>query len=1320
MNRVSENPDRIHSDLRLTTLQHRRLQHRRQPLELLTSVWLSVFRLFSHGVVFQRIGCRLFVVLATLPVLFTGSGSLAAESDANFFEAKIRPVLVGTCFRCHGDLKSGGSLRVDSRDALVKGGESGPAIVPGDPDSSLMIKAVQRHEGVSAMPPEKEKALRPDQVADLIAWVRGGAVWPATTSKFVAGTHWAFEPIRDPAIPVPRDQDWGRTSLDHFIRAQQEMAGVRPVQSADKRTLIRRATFDLTGLPPKPEAIEAFENDATPEAFQHVVDRLLDSPAYGERWGRHWLDVVRYADTAGETADYPVPVAWRYRNYVIDAFNQDKPYDEFLREQIAGDVLAAQQPNDRYAERITATGYLAISRRFGFDSENYHHLTIQDTIDTLGQTVLGLSLGCARCHDHKFDPISMQDYYGLYGIFDSSRYAFPGSEQKQKVRSMVPLLPPSESLPKWRAYETRVATIAASLERQKQPVPGAILRSLNDLDGDFEMQAAAAGGSNGVLVPPWLYEGKIAVTNAAQSPFKNVYPRGRVGASIPAGAGEYKIAQALYPQRSSPLHEIVYLSLDFRVTAPDPNAQRSHRFWMGSLSAGPAVEVLISSDSLSLRMGETTDRIALLASGQWQTLQLAVNLKARTLLGRVGVPGHTTEFFSNKLLETNWPGIIDFVVLDSADPGESKQTGSTLPAIEFDNLAVQDSPFALVSTEFVVATPASSGSDPVAIVKELEELTGFDGDFELQTTEVAPANPWQPGPNSQVKLTNQGQSPFVTSFPPGELGIQMPNRAEYDGFGRTVANVKPNANGELFVAFDFRCANADAGGEGSWRYYIGHGPGPSAALELFFNGRHFFRRSADSRDVIAPLVIGEWYQVQVTLNLTTKTYQGQLKSATTKTAFTGELATGWDGAIDYTFIDSYGHLGGVRPSLHADNFVITATGFPAWEPATATDFKAKSQLRRSQVRQLRQQLAETLTDAELSKQELNKLLAEGPFPLTYGMAEGTPHNVRVQLRGEPDRPGPEVPRSFLRVLDGGPLPAGTTGSGRLELAQWLTRTDNPLTARVMVNRIWQYHFGRGLVKTPNDFGVRGVPPTHPELLDHLARQFMQSGWSVKAMHRLVMRSATYQQASADDLPLSGLNGSVDVTDLYVGFARRRLDAEEIRDAILMVSGELDTTLAQEHPFPTPISWGYSQHGPFSAVYDHNKRSVYLMTQRLKRHPFLALFDGADPNASTAARLGTTVPTQALFFLNDPFVHTKSEKLAARLRAATALETVQINLASRLAIGRALTDLEQAEAVQFLQSYRTELTAAGQSDIELRGLAAYVRTLFGCNEFLHLD
>ncbi|MBC8115251.1 MAG: DUF1549 domain-containing protein, partial [Candidatus Saccharimonas sp.] len=382
----------------------------------------------------KRTICLTAMLVASL---FSTSGhSARADEHDDFFEAQVRPVLVGTCLRCHGDTKTSGGLRIDSRETLLKGGESGPAIVPGKPEESLLIKAIQRQADVSAMPPEKDKALRADQVAAFVAWVKAGAVWPAKTAKFEVAKHWAFEPVRDVAPPVVQDKAWVKCSIDAFIRAKQEAVGVRPAPPADKLTLIRRTTFDLTGLPPTPEEVQAFEKDNSPQAFETVVDRLLKSPHYGERWGRHWLDVVRYADTAGETADYPVPLAWRYRNYVIDAFNNDKPYDEFLREQIAGDVLAGQGPRERYAERATATGYLAISRRFGFDSENYHHLTIQDTIDTLGQTVLGLSLGCARCHDHKFDAVSMNDYYALYGIFDSSRYSFPGSEQKQKFRSM--------------------------------------------------------------------------------------------------------------------------------------------------------------------------------------------------------------------------------------------------------------------------------------------------------------------------------------------------------------------------------------------------------------------------------------------------------------------------------------------------------------------------------------------------------------------------------------------------------------------------------------------------------------------------------------------------------------------------------------------------------------------------------------------------------------------------------------------------------------------------------------------------------------------
>ena len=747
---------------------------------------------------------------------------------------------------------------------------------------------------------------------------------------------------------------------------------------------------------------------------------------------------------------------------------------------------------------------------------------------------------------------------------------------------------------------------------------------------------------------------------------------------------------------------------------------------------------------------------------QWHNLQLTLDLKSRTVSGKVGMPGSTTEFTA-KPFTPSWSGAIDLVVLDSlgsASPTRSVSEGerregpdfesrperspsltlrvgdAKLPAIEYDNLGVQDAPITPVSTELPALAVAVSGLDPVALTKELEELTGFDGDFELQTKDAPPASPWGPGPNSVVKLSASSQSPFLNAFAPGELGVHMPNRGEYDGFGRTVASAKPNEEGRLFASFDFRCASKDAGGNGSWRYYLGHGPGNSAAVELFFNGNEFFRRSADAKEAACPLVVGEWYQVQLTLDLKAKTYTGLLaaKSEAKAKEFTGQLASGWDGTIDYTFIDSYGHIGGVRPSLDADNFVIAAAELPAFDAVPVQATKTARESRRTKVAELRQQLASLNTNAEISKQELNKLLAEGPFAMAYGMAEGTPHNVRMQMRGEPDQPGVEVPRGFLKVLGGGPLAPETPGSGRLELAQWLTRPDNPLTARVMVNRIWQYHFGRGLVKTPNDFGVRGLPPTHPELLDHLATQFVKGGWSVKAMHRLMMLSATYQQASVTDVAalarvrasetkphvLANVATANADPDLYVSFPRRRLSAEEIRDAILAVSGELDLTPAQEHPFPTPINWGYSQHGPFSAVYDHNKRSVYLMTQRLKRHPFLALFDGADPNATTAERLGTTVPTQALFFLNDPFVHTKAEKWSMRLQTASPDERTRVEQAWRRAIGRSPTEIERGEAAEFLAAYRTELAAAKMDNVEIRSLAAYLRTLIGSNEFLHVD
>jgi hypothetical protein len=266
----------------------------------------------------------------------------------------------------------------------------------------------------------------------------------------------------------------------------------------------------------------------------------------------------------------------------------------------------------------------------------------------------------------------------------------------------------------------------------------------------------------------------------------------------------------------------------------------------------------------------------------------------------------------------------------------------------------------------------------------------------------------------------------------------------------------------------------------------------------------------------------------------------------------------------------------------------------------------------------------------------------------------------------------------------------------------------------MVNRIWQYHFGTGLVKTPNDFGLRGLAPTHPELLDYLATEFVRARWSVKSMHRMIMLSETYQQSSTSPTSES------DVRNLYTHFARRRLSAEEIRDAILMVSGELDRETGKDHPFPSPISWGFSQHGPFNAVYDHNKRSVFLMTQRLKRHPYLALFDGPDPNASTADRMGTTVPTQALYFLNDSFVYAKSEAWARRILGRQESPVPNIEMAYTMAFGRSPTALEQRHASKFLDAYKAELSSIAKDNLGVASLAAFLRTLLASNEFLYLD
>ncbi len=399
------------------------------------------------------------------------SSLVAADEvlDDAFFENRVRPLLVEHCYECHNGVKTSGGLALDTRVGWQKGGESGPAIIVGKPESSLLIQAINYRE--LEMPPKEEGGKLSDAEIDVLTrWVRLGAPDPREANTQLGGmsaaaakSWWAFQPLPAQKTATPRQ-------LDDFINCELSARSLTANPPADRRTLIRRANYDLTGLPPTAEQVDQFLADESDDAFAKLVERLLDSPQYGVKWGRHWLDVVRYADTAGENTDRPLPHAWRYRNWVIEAMNRDLPYDQFVRLQLAGDIIHHDRNSTQRSEGITATGYLAIARRFGHDIDKDIHLMYEDVIDNVGKNFLGLSIGCARCHDHKYDPVTAEDYYALYGIFKSTRFAFPGCEAKGQPKDLVPLIPQAEADEWTSAWRERNAAAEAEKRNREESV----------------------------------------------------------------------------------------------------------------------------------------------------------------------------------------------------------------------------------------------------------------------------------------------------------------------------------------------------------------------------------------------------------------------------------------------------------------------------------------------------------------------------------------------------------------------------------------------------------------------------------------------------------------------------------------------------------------------------------------------------------------------------------------------------------------------------------------------------------------------------------
>ncbi len=958
---------------------------------------------------------RIFLLVA---VLFASSSirSVAAEAGSEpieFFETKIRPLFAENCYTCHSQKaeKLKGNLRLDTPEGVLHGGSTGPAIVPGDPDASLLIKAVRYTDPDLKMPP-KNKKLSDEQIASLEAWVKMGAPLPRSTAARaiadiaeIRARHWAFQPMRKPTPPAVRNERWVQTPLDNFVLARLEKKNLKPAAVADRRTLIRRVTYDLIGLPPRPEEVEAFLQDKRPDAYEGLVERLLASPHYGERWARYWLDVARFADTkgylpGGEERRYAF--SFTYRDYVIRAFNEDKPYDRFIIEQLAADLLpgalerrtnataAAEGPGDQRA--LAALGFLTLGRRF----LNNQNDIIDDRIDVVTRGTLGLTVTCARCHDHKFDPIPTKDYYALHGVFASS-----------EEPAELPLLTALRDSPDYQDYLKQKAKIEAEIPEFKAKEVSKFIAELRQHVGDYLLGAAEAA-------------------------------RLKDKAKFDTFAGERKLNPAVLRRWMS--------ELDSRRQKPDP------------------------------------------IFGPW----------------------------------------FDLVKVD----------GAGIPAN---------------------TNPATSGAS-------------------------------HPSANSSAER------------PPPHVGGYATNPVVLNAFAERATNSLRGAAdvyNELFqgIEVEWQAALATATNDNK--------AAPAALPNL-------------DREALRQVLYAEGEAVNV-------------------------------------------------PEAEAEGILARRLG-----EGTAPFRNKVAAL--SWTHPGAPQRAMALVDRH------------------------NPGNSHVLVRGNPATRGEEAPRRFLEILSARGRPPFTNGSGRLELARAIASPDNPLTPRVYVNRVWLHHFGEALVSTPGDFGVRTPEPVHRALLDYLAAAFVESGWSTKFLHRLILLSATYQQSS-DALPAI-VKADPD-NNLLGRMNRQRLDFEALRDTLLALAGKLDLSVGglpvdlETEPFPT-------------------RRTLYGLIDRQNLPGVLRTFDFANPDTSNQGRFHTTVPQQALFLMNSPFVIQQARGLAQQPEVKNAgSRAEQIHALYRIVFQRTAARAEIKIGEKFMD-------AQPHRGVSFSPLEKYAQILLLSNEVMFVD
>ncbi len=1139
----------------------------------------TVFAVFDP---FLRIGYNqqmllihpLRVVLASLVslvIVVQCHLATADEQEDEFFEKQVRPILVSRCFDCHsGKLADGakepkGNLRLDSLEAAKKGGDTGPAVVPGKLKESLLVDAIN-YGDLYQMPPKSK--LPAEEIATLTKWVEMGAPWPKGAGESIAASdktfdlakrkadHWCWQPVRKVAPPSVKNESWPRQPLDRFILARLEEKGLTPSPSANKRTLLRRAYFDLIGLPPKPEDVEAFLKDESPQAFEKVIDRLLDAPQFGERWGRHWLDLVRYAESRGHEFEPNIPNAWQYRDYVIRALNADVPFDQFVTEHIAGDLVPQPRlhPTEKFNESILGTGFWFLGEEVHspVDIRKDETDRLDNRLDVMTKTFLGVTVTCARCHDHKFDAISQKDYYALMGFLIGSGYRQVGFEALEHNRRIASEL---ESLRKEARAELTKLT-AAAFEPSIDRAADYLLAAREAVTkGAINQETVTRNKLSEPLLKNWIAE----LTKAKG---EKTHPLHRFAAE------DFK-SQELRDRIAVPPEQILvsYLSADA------PWYQDGFIFGPRPMQAG------------EVRLGNSSD----------QPLAGVVQLGAAEL-------------------DTSWPRmkVAGGTDKDHGGLGNWDRMGQTLRTAEV-----------TLKTGNVWYLVRGSGRVYAAVNSHLV---------------IA-------GPLHGAILREWDGKPVAAGGPPAGWQWVNHNLSAYSGH-RLHFEFSPK-NGEMAVAM---VVDSDKQPPPIWEA-TGEFAGSTAATADEF-ARQF---QAECQRILKSLADNKLLD---------------------------------DAAPTADFMIA-----------HLDLFSLPEGELRQNLRKAAESFLAKQ-------KELQQQI----------KTESHTALA---------MLDGNATDELLLIRGNSKTPGKPVSHRFLEAVAGVDQNYPAESSGRLELAQKITDAANPLTSRVLVNRLWHHLFGRGLVASVDNFGVLGERPSHPELLDYLAGEFVADGWSTKRAIKRMMLSATYQQGSGVRSQESGVNAeAVDPQNLLLHRVNvKRLEGEVIRDSILAISGRLDR---KQFGPSVPVHLTNFMQGrgrPGSGPLDGDgRRSIYISVRRNFLSPMMLAFDTPIPFSTIGRRNISNVPAQALILMNDPFVSEQAKLWAKQILAdpAASLEA-RVRQMYLAAFAREPLENEIGSALQFLDSQAREYgIPVEQVRTDQRVWADLAHVLYNVKEFVFIE